>query len=79
MVLGIPSAFFQVNWDFNDLNHLYRNLVDVVRIRTEKQMHEFVAAVTRNEGPAVTGNVENHRGALARTWRVIEELMAAGA
>lgn len=79
LVLGVPSAFFQVNWDFNDLNHLYRNLVDVVRIRTEKQLHEFVAAVTRNEGPTVTGNVENHLGALDRTWRVVEELIAAGA
>ena len=23
------------------------------------------------------GNVENHRGALARTWQVVEELMAS--
>lgn len=76
LVLGTPSAFFQVGWDFNDLNHLYRNLVDVERIRTEEQLHEFVAAVARKEGPALTGNVEDHRGALARTWTVVEELMA---
>ena len=79
LVLGIPSAFFQVGWDFNFLNHLYRNLVDVVRIRTENQLNEFVASVTRNEGPTLIGNVENHKGALARTWRVVEELMEAEA
>jgi hypothetical protein len=76
LVLGTPSAFFQVGWDFDYLNHLYRNLVDVVRIRTEQHLHEFVAAVARKGGPALTGNVENHRGALARTWKVVEELMA---
>ena len=76
LVLGTPSAFFQVGWDFNDLNHLYRNLVDIERIRTEEELHRFVAAVARKEGPALTGNVENHRGALARTWAVVEELMA---
>ena len=76
LVLGTPSAFFQIGWDFNDLNHLYRNLVDIERIRTEEQLHEFVAAVARKEGPTLTGNVENHRGALARTWLVVEELMA---
>lgn len=77
LVLGTPSAFFQVGWDFTFLDHLYRNLVDVVRIRTENQLHEFVASVARNEGPALTGNVENHKGALERTWRVVEELIAA--
>lgn len=75
-VLGIPSAFFQVGWDFNDLNQLYLNLVDVQRIRTDEQMHEFVASAPRKDGFALTGNVENHRGALARTWKVVEELMA---
>ena len=79
LVLGTPSAFFQVGWDFNELNHLYRNLVDVVRIRTENQLNEFVASVTRNEGPTLIRNVENHKGALARTWRVVEELMEAEA
>lgn len=79
LVLGTPSAFFQVGWDFNELNNLYRNLVDVVRIRTENQLNEFVASVTRNEGPSLIGNVENHKGALARTWRVVEELMEAEA
>lgn len=76
LVLGIPSAFFQVDWDFAGLDALYRNLVDVVRIRTDKQLHDFVASVARHEGPALNGNVEYHRGALARTWRVVEELMA---
>lgn len=76
LVLGTPSAFFQVGWDFNDLNQLYLNLVDVQRIRTDEQMHEFVASVARKDGSALTGNVENHRGALARTWKVVEELMA---
>lgn len=76
LVLGTPSAFFQVGWDFTFLDHLYRNLVDVVRIRTENQLDEFVASVALNESPALTGNVENHKGALARTWRVVEELLA---
>jgi len=76
LVLGTPSAFFQVGWDFNDLNQLYLNLVDVQRIRTDEQMHEFVASVARKDGSALTGNVENYRGALARTWKVVEELMA---
>jgi hypothetical protein len=79
LVLGTPTAFFQVGWDFNELNHLYRNLVDVVRIRTENQLNEFVASAIRREGPTLIGNVENHKGALARTWRVVEELMAAEA
>ena len=79
LVLGTPSAFFQVGWDFNEINLLYRNLVDVVRIRTEQQLNEFVASVTRNEGPSLIGNVENHKGALARTWRLVEELMEAEA
>jgi hypothetical protein len=79
LVLGTPSAFFQVGWDFNELNHLYRNLVDVVRIRTENQLNEFVASAIRREGPTLIGNVENHKGALARTWRVVEALMAAEA
>ena len=76
LVLGTPSAFFQVGWDFGYLNHLYLNLVDVERIRTEEQLHKFVAAVTRKESPSLIGNVENHRGALARTWTVVEELIA---
>ena len=76
LVLGIPSAFFQVNWEFADLDALYRNLDEVVRIRTEEQLCEFVAAGVQNEGPVLTGNVESHRGAIERTWRVVEELMA---
>jgi len=63
----------------NELNHLYRNLVDVVRIRTENQLNEFLASAIRREGPTLIGNVENHKGALARTWRVLEELMEAEA
>lgn len=77
LVLGIPSAFFQVDWDYTEQDRLYRNLVDVVRIRTEKQLNDFVESVARKEGPAMIGNVENHRGALARTWQVVEELMAS--
>ena len=77
LVLGIPSAFFQVDWDYIEQDRLYRNLVDVARIRTEQQLHEFVASAVRNDGRALIGNVENHRGALARTWQVVEELMAS--
>ena len=77
LVLGIPSAFFQVDWDYTEQDKLYRNLVDVARIHTEAQLNDFVASATRKEGLALIGNVENHRGALARTWQVVEELMAS--
>ena len=50
LVLGIPSAFFQVGWDYTEQDKLYRNLVDVARIHTEAQLNDFVASVTRKEG-----------------------------
>jgi hypothetical protein len=74
LVLGTPSAFFQIGWDYRGLDRLYRNLDFVPRLRTEEQVHRFVAMVVRGQFNGRLGNLESHTGATARGWQVLCEL-----
>jgi len=74
LVLGTPSAFYQIGWDFVELDQLYRNVEGMTIIRRSEQLGQFVANVLKNSGGPVIEEIESYSGALERTWRVISEL-----
>ncbi len=73
--VGTPSAFFQIGWAYEELDALYRNLVDVPRIRTTGQFHDFMAAVVDGKWKGHAKSIERSLGATASGWRVLEELI----
>ena len=74
LVLGTPSAFYQIGWDFRQLDRSYRNVDIVPRIRNPDQLIEFVRSVLDQEGVSIPDDFEYYEGALGRIWRVISEL-----
>jgi hypothetical protein len=75
LVLGVPSAFLQLGWDYKELNLLYRQVFEVPRIRSADDLQQFVAKAMEAGSKATPGNLENNVGALARAWRVIRDLI----
>jgi hypothetical protein len=73
--IGTPSAFFQIGWDYHELDFLYRNLAEIPRIRSTQQFHAFMASVVREEWRGRTFLVERFLGATASGWEVLEELI----
>ena len=74
LVLGIPSAFFQLGWDYEGPDLLYRHVREVPRIRNANELKKFVGRAMDEGINANPGNLENHVGALERAWRVIGEM-----
>ena len=73
LVLGTPSAFYQIGWDFQQLDRDYRNVDIVPRIRNPDQLIRFVASVLDEECVFNSDDIEYYDGALSRIWEVIRE------
>ena len=74
LVMGIPSAFYQIGWDFAEVDDMYRNIDAVARIRDSVDLNEFVAAAVKTRGIPVAATMENYVGALERSWQVVQQL-----
>ena len=74
LVLGTPSAFYQIGWDFRQLDRNYRNVDIVPRIRNPDQLIEFVRSVLDEECFFIPDDIEAYAGAMGRIWQVISEL-----
>jgi len=74
LVLGTPSAFYQIGWDFNQLDRMYRNVEAVSRLRNPAQLDEFVKSVMDEEFVFVLDDTEFSNGASDRIWQVISDL-----
>ena len=75
IVIGTPSAFYQISWDYEDLDNLYSNVNSIPRVRTREELDLFIDRLLANDKLSMSENVEFQKGALARTWKAIRELM----
>lgn len=75
LLIGTPSAFYQIGWDYSELDILYCNLNMIPRIRTREDLEKFVERLLSSDEQSMDENLEIHRGALARSWNTIVELM----
>ena len=74
LVLGVPSAFYQIGWDFLGLDRLYRNIDGIPRIRQADDLKAFVGRALDKPGLSMPDGLENYQGALGRIWKVIGDL-----
>jgi len=73
LVLGVPSAFYQIGWDFLASDRLFRNVDGILRIRQADDLGAFVRGALERPSPS-PGDLESYQGALGRIWRVIGEV-----
>lgn len=76
--LGVPSAFFQIGWDYADLDELYRNLDRIPRLRTAETFHRFIAETASGRPTTGMRPIERITGATASGWQVIYDLLQPG-
>jgi hypothetical protein len=74
LVLGVPSAFYQIGWDFLALDCHYWNIDGIPRIRQADDLRAFVGGALDKPGLSMPHDVESYQGALGRIWKVIGEL-----
>ena len=78
IVLGVPSAFYQYGWDYADSDEIYKNILDIIRIRDKNGMNNFVSRSLQREQILLSVSskkLENNNGALERSWFVIEKFL----
>ena len=78
MVIGVPSAFYQYGWDYKDSDAIYKNILDIIRIRDKNGMNNFVSRSLQRKKdlPSVSSRkLENNNGALERSWFVVEKFL----
>ena len=73
LVKQIPSAFYQIGWEFEEWNDLYSNIESIPRIRDLGQMKRFLDQ-TLTDPELHKVNLEYYSGSLKRSWNVIKEL-----
>ena len=76
--MGVPSAFYQYGWDYADSDEIYKNILDIIRIRDKNGMNNFVSRSLqlKKELPSVSSKkLENNNGALQRSWFVVEKFI----
>ena len=74
-VLGIPSAFYLMGWDSAELEWLYQHVEGVTKIRDAGQLSAFISDALGGSSFATPQSVENHEGALERTWDALQDLI----
>ena len=75
LVVGTPSAFYQIDWSYAALDELYQNLETIPRIRNTKELSLFVSSVLKDELTAANMDAQQHAGAITRSWEVLSELL----
>ena len=66
-MLGTPSAFYQLDCYYKDIDNLYINLDTIPRIRSVLDLENFVNDVLNNKFSFNTTKMENWDGALKRS------------
>jgi hypothetical protein len=75
LILGTPSAFFQIGWTYEELDWLYANLDCVPRLRTSEEFQAFVSGVVADRAAMIPRDVPSHEGAILRSWDSLCELV----
>ena len=75
MVMGIPSAFYQIGWDYAYYDGLYNNVEGVRRIRSADDLTSFIGQSLLDENPLNGLEIEHCVGALDRTWKALQALV----
>lgn len=76
--LGVPSAFFQIGWDYGELDDLYRNLDRIPRLRSAEAFHRFIADAAPGCPTTDMRPIERISGATASAWQVLYDLLQPG-
>lgn len=75
LVLGVPSAFFQIGWNYRALDGLYANVDCVPRLRSPRAFDAFVSRIVADPDRMTTPlNRQDYQDATRRAWNVIAEL-----
>jgi len=75
LVLGTPSAFFQMGWKYDEMDRFYVNLSCVPRLRTAAEFHEFVSGVVADPVKMIPKHSLDYTGATARSWESLRGLV----
>ena len=73
--MGIPSAFYQIGWDYAYYDGLYNNVEDVRRIRSADDLTSFIGQSLLDENPLNGLEIGHCIGALDRTWKALQALV----
>ena len=71
VVMGIPSAFYQLGWEYEYYEDLYSNIENMFRIRDSVDLNWFIKQ-SLAQGHLGVPEVENCWGALDRNWNAIK-------
>lgn len=74
VVMGVPSAFYQVGWQYKYYEDLYSNIENIFRIRHLSDLNRFINQSLAKDH-ASSPDVENCQGALDRNWEAIKGFM----
>ena len=74
MVMGIPSAFYQIGWDYTYYDDLYKNVEGIKRIRSADDFSNFISQSLSNGHQLDSPEIEHCIGALDRTWEALHTL-----
>lgn len=75
LVLSVPSAFYQIDWDYRYHDDLYPHQEYVPRIRNEVDLSEFVENSLKRRPLPATRQIEYFSGALDRSWKAVQDVM----
>lgn len=70
-VMGVPSAFYQLGWEYEYYEGLYSNIEDMFRIRHLSDLNWFIQQSVAHSHSSAP-EVENCWGALDRNWNAIK-------
>jgi len=71
VVMGVPSAFYQLGWEYEYYEDLYSNIEYMAKIRCAANLHSFINQ-SLWKGYSGVLEVENCWGALERSWNAIQ-------
>lgn len=78
VAMGVPSAFYLIDWDYSGYEGLFRNVPSIPRIFNPREFEEFLETVlgyhSNSEGFLGDLKLENYSGALDRSWNVIRDM-----
>ena len=78
LALGTPSAYFQIGWDYQELDQQYANNSSVPRLRCARNFSGGVSGTNTSRETHAGILVQNYLGATAHAWKVLQELIADG-
>ena len=75
VAIGVPSAFYLIDWDYSGYEGMFRNVPSIPRIKNPREFKEFLETALRyhskSEDFLGDPKLENYSGALDRSWNAI--------